>query len=119
MKEKRKDKRYMAKNILVTAFSTSENYFNVIDISEGGIAFRIHNSLEINKYLDICTSLSDICFGTKIINITSITINRGLKEYLYRVGCKFQPWVSSKRITQLIEGFEADEGFQIYNPCAG
>lgn len=109
----------MAKNIFITDFSTSENYFKVTDISEGGIAFRMHNSLKINKYLDICTSLYDIFLGTEIINITSITINGGLKEYLYRVGCKFQPWVSSKRIAQLIEGFKSYERFQIFNPCAG
>ena len=39
MKEKRKYERYNVKEVFVTAFFTSENYFKVIDISKGGIAF--------------------------------------------------------------------------------
>ena len=109
MREKRKYERFSVKNIFVTAFFTSEDHFKVIDISEGGIAFYSNNYFEIGKFMDICTSLSDICLGAEIVNTIETTINEPKVEYPYRVGCKFQPWVSSRRISQLIERFKSDE----------
>lgn len=109
MREKRKSKRFRINNIFVTAFSTTEFNFKVIDISEGGIAFYSKNDFEIGRFLDICTTLSDICLGTEIVNIIKIPLTETDSEYPFRVGCKFQPWVSSRRISQLIERFQSDE----------
>ena len=109
MKEKRKFERFSVKNIFVTAFSTSEDQFKVIDISEGGIAFYSNNNFEIGRFLDICTSLSDICLGAEIVNILQTDMSEPKPEYPFRIGCKFQPWVSRRRISQLIEGFKSDE----------
>ena len=109
MKEKRKHIRFNVGDIYVTAFSTSKDDFKVIDISEGGIAFYSDKDFDLGKFIDICTSLSDICLGAEIVNTNQLSTEKANSVYQYRIGCKFQPWVSNKRISQLIEGFKSDE----------
>lgn len=109
MKEKRKFERFSVKEIFVTEYSTSEDFFKVIDISEGGLAFYSEKKFGFGNYLDICTPFSDICLGAEVANINQLPTDESNSEYSYRIGCKFQPWVSNQRITQLIERFRTDE----------